>query len=458
MTKVKKKKKVFSFKKLLLCIIVVILLYRFIELEVNTYSTPLITRVFIDGDDNLNIKYLVFSKYRNIYYLYNEDGSIPDVNDSNWIKIDDKKIVIKLLQNKKYHVFIRNNDNIKEIEKAYNIGKIKNVNYNNKMYLAINSSKMIDLDIDFIGNIDNLINWSIESENVAKIDQNGLINAINKGETVISGKIGDFDIKIDLVVTDLIVDKPNSFDKNKPYLTCNSFTKEENDLIDDILKNRVKSVGYSTRAGAVEAARFLALEFPYRIDYFYENGRMSQSVKVDGEGRYYHEGLYLNDSRLSNVTNNKTGPITWGCPLHSNPINITVPNGIDCSGFVSWVLLNAGFNPGDIGAGITDAYDLTNTGKKSNITSKMINNHDIKVGDLLWKNIAGGHIAIIVGEDDDNYYVAESIAEWSTHKSIGVIINTYKKDTFSKSFNYVILMDSYYKEDGKLTNLWYKKK
>ena len=97
MTKVKKKKKVFSFKKLLLCIIVVILLYNFIELEVNTYSTPLITRVFIDGDDNLNIKYLVFSKYRNIYYLYNEDGSIPDVNDSNWIKIDDKKIVIKLL-------------------------------------------------------------------------------------------------------------------------------------------------------------------------------------------------------------------------------------------------------------------------------------------------------------------------------------------------------------------------
>lgn len=29
-------------------------------------------------------------------------------------------------------------------------------------------------------------------------------------------------------------------------------------------------------------------------------------------------------------------------------------NGLDCSGFVSWVLLNAGYNPGDLGAGVTN--------------------------------------------------------------------------------------------------------
>ena len=31
-----------------------------------------------------------------------------------------------------------------------------------------------------------------------------------------------------------------------------------------------------------------------------------------------------------------------------------MPNGLDCSGFIAWVLKNAGFDPGDIGAGDTE--------------------------------------------------------------------------------------------------------
>ena len=76
------------------------------------------------------------------------------------------------------------------------------------------------------------------------------------------------------------------------------YTKEQNDLLDEILKDRINDAGYKTRAGAVEAARFLSLEFPYRIRYFSENGR-GNTNKVEGEGRYYQVGLYLDESRFS---------------------------------------------------------------------------------------------------------------------------------------------------------------
>lgn len=53
-----------------------------------------------------------------------------------------------------------------------------------------------------------------------------------------------------------------------------------------------------SRAGVAEAARFLTLEFPYRIGYFNENGRLANPPKVDCEERYYHKGLYLHSSRF----------------------------------------------------------------------------------------------------------------------------------------------------------------
>ena len=33
-----------------------------------------------------------------------------------------------------------------------------------------------------------------------------------------------------------------------------------------------------------------------------------------------------------------------------------MPNGLDCSGFVTWSLYNSGLDVGDIGAGINDKY------------------------------------------------------------------------------------------------------
>ena len=56
-----------------------------------------------------------------------------------------------------------------------------------------------------------------------------------------------------------------------------NYTKEQIDLLDDILKSEVEKAGPGTRAGVVAAATFLPLEFPYKIPYFYENGRLTNN-------------------------------------------------------------------------------------------------------------------------------------------------------------------------------------
>jgi hypothetical protein len=194
-------------------------------------------------------------------------------------------------------------------------------------------------------------------------------------------------------------------------------------------------------------------EFPYRISYFSENGRIAfRSTKVDGEGRYYHKGLYLSKDRESGIQYKNQGPATWRCNMYNRISHRTSRNGLDCSGFISWVLLNGGFDPGDIGAGVTEVYDLTDTGKRTKFNQSVVDSGVVKTGDLLSSpNSSGGHIAMIVGMDDKYYYVAESL--W-TGKYTGVVIMPYLKNTAYKRYYYVMLMDDYYKEDGNYSVHW----
>ena len=70
----------------------------------------------------------------------------------------------------------------------------------------------------------------------------------------------------------------------------------------------------------------------------------------------------------------------------------------------------------------------------------------IKTGDLFnfW-----GHIALIIGQDEKNYYVAESLPHL-----VGVIAKTYPKSTVANTFEFVVFMDEFYKKDGNLTDYW----
>lgn len=270
------------------------------------------------------------------------------------------------------------------------------------------------------------------------------IEAKGNGQTFIF--IGNYIVKVR--VTDLLVDKPNVYDENKKFLTCGDFTDDENKLIDNYLKHYIDIAGYKTRAGVVEAARFLTLNFPYKIYYFGENGRLT-SNGIDGEGRYYHIGLYLSNSKTKEIKKSTSTPACWSCYIPEGGENVGY-NGLDCSGFVTWAILNGGFDCGDIGAGISPYKNLTNLGELKSNSKDLLK--DIKVGDLVHNNEVDGHIGIIVGIDDRNYYVAEAVA-WRGKNGVG--ISTFDSNSFINTWTEVVLMDSYYKNDGNLTNMWY---
>ena len=402
-----------------------------------------------------------FSKISNIYSpnskcIIKENNSIPNIND-NWEKINNNTCIFKIEKNKSYYIFLMNNlNNIKQINDKKNKYHLIKLNVNQeKIYLALNNEKQIEYSL-LSYTTNEILKWTSSDEKIATIE-NGLVKGINNGNVTITAEIANIKKEIEVIVTDTITKIPKEFNTKKEYLPCNKFNEDEANLLDEILEYRINQVGgYNTRAAVVEAARFLTLEFPYRIKYFFENGRLTKTGTnyVDGEGRYYHKGLYLNENKIKDITASFEGPIIWGCPLtnyddfgyefHSGGKN---PNGLDCSGFISWVLLNGGYDIGDYGADYTLDTPLIMDNEEivHKITNDVIKN--TKAGDLIsyW-----GHIAIIIGIDDTNLYVAESLPEYG-----GVVIKTYNKNTVHNNFDFITYMDSIYKQNGNYTNMWY---
>ena len=431
-----KKKYVRLLRKIKIFFIKVFLILIVIFLIVCIYKRITTTYKEINIKDN-TIEITLSSKYKDLECIL---SATTPTNNDKWIKISDNKCVSNIDTGYKY-LFIKKDNKIKRID---NISKYK-INEKENLYLPPDGN--YEYIKYYIGDYN-----SIESEYNNKIIDfvNGKISSKSIGSTTLKVNINDKSYKINVTVTDTIVTPPkDGYDYDKRYLKCNEFSEEETKLLDEILKNRINDAGYKTRAGAVEAARFLTLEFPYRINYFYENGRQTTN-NVDGEGRYYHEGLYLSETKYQSITGSKTGPKMWGCSLYSNPAKRYMDNGLDCSGFVSWALLNSGFDVKDVGAGFSVNSDLTDFGDLKTLTESLATSNTIKPGDLLHSNAAGGHIAIIIGVDSEYYYVAQAL--W--YDEVGVIISKYKKNNLPNSFSEVVLMDKYYINDGNLTYMW----
>lgn len=369
--------------------------------------------------------------------ILTSNDKIPDIDDKNWVKSYDNICNIKYNSNNN-NLYIKNDNKI--IYKSKKLIFISTLS--NKIYREYNEYQ--ELPIVYIGD-KNKINIEV-NKNYIELD-NLEIKPIKSGKSNITVKALDKELSIEVVTSKYYV--PTTSLTGKENLSCDLVSKEENDLLDEILKGKVNEVGNKTRAGAVEAARFLTLHFPYKIEYFYENGRLGTN-KIDGEGRYYHEGLYLNSSKYSSISKSGSGPKTWGCKLYSSPVKKKTNNGLDCSGFVSWVLLNGGFNPGDLGAGFTSTRNLTDLGELKKVTKSLINSNKIKAGDLVHNYEATGHIGIIIGIDNDNYYVAQAI--W--YDDNGVTVTKVSKSNMPSKFPHVVLMDSYYKSDGNYTEMW----
>ncbi|MDD2409916.1 MAG: Ig-like domain-containing protein [Bacilli bacterium] len=396
-------------------------------------------------------------KFNNVYCFVSYDDKKPILNSNKWVLSKNNSCTFKLNESN-FSLYLKYNNKIIKVKELNNLGKIFNLKINQeKVYLAIDDVYKLELTYKSIGNINKDVTWSSSNPNIASIDNEGNIIPLSAGNTTIIAEINDESIKSEVVVTNLINKRPDSYNYNRSFLSCNMFSEEDNNLLDEILKVRVENVGYQTRAGVVEVARFITLEFPYRIAYYAENGRMGfREYKVDGEGRYYHKGLYLHRSRFSNIEYTSQGPKTWGCDMYNIVTKRHGKNGLDCSGYITWVLVNGGFDPGDVGAGVTEnIFDLTDMGIKVKFTKNIISSGDVKVGDLLSsEGPSGGHIALIIAEDEDYYYVSESL--WDGAHT-GVTVIAYNKETIINRYYWVILMDSYYKEDGKYSSHWKEK-
>ena len=327
-----------------------------------------------------------------------------------------------------------------------------------KLYLALNDKITMNTYVELIASKTNII-YKAKDEDIVKVNSNK-IKANKIGKTTVSMTVNDVYKKdFEIEVTDLITKRPKRFDDYKSNLSCRRYTEAEALKLDEILENKIENVGgYGTRAAVVESMRFLLLDFPYQVEYFFENGRLEGGQnKADGEGRYYHKGLYLSENKFENIKYTYSGPSIWGCPLMNWEDWGTTfkkgtykPNGLDCSGFVTWTLLNGGFDVGDRGAGdnledITEVNDIG--GEKVNTSVELFKSGKVKAGDLLgvW-----GHIAIIAGIDDKNVYVAESLWTYG-----GPVINTYSFAEATDEFVQTVLLDDFYKEDGLYTDMWY---
>lgn len=432
----------------------------------NFVTPPYITSVEKTDSIRLQDKMIINIYVNNHFYKLNKDtwclvttnDEIPAADSDEWLKavngycnftvdVGNYKVYVK---DKYNNINSLDNQNVK-IDKVIQIKPKKDV-----YYLYKGQRDTITYDLNIMGNADKTISFGSSNKTLVEVDEHGNIIGNNYGSVDIELKsVNGVKATVKVYVSPFITSP--KVDTSKKYLTCGQFNYNEAKLVDNMLFDRIDKAGYKTRAGVVAAARFITLEFSFRVHYFYENGRLNNYkpyLHVDGEGRYYHRGMYLNKSKFSDIKSSFVGPATWGCDLQNYTdwgpyvTGKYYPNGLDCSGFVTWALLNGGFDVGDIGAGENvDHNDLDDLGEKVYITNDLINSGRVKPGDLIGFN---GHMAILAGWDDNNYYIAESL-----NTTGGVVMTVVAKNKLARSmYKYIILMDNVYKEDGNLTNMW----
>lgn len=447
-------------KKVIYVISIIFILLGLVLIGLYLYSKPLyfndsIKTLKVDSyneeKDESIISISFKENYKGIKCSYSEKEDQP----LKWVNIKNKKCTLTVKGNDLKYVYLKKGP-FKKQEKITDL--VLGIKVPKKIYLALNEKSKVNLTVKTIGNNLDII-YKPQKSGIIKVEKNEITGkkvGTTKVDIYINNRNqGSFTVD----VTSLITKRPKKFNDNKKYLPCNKYNEKETAKLEDILKTKMESVGYPSRASAVEAIRFLMLDFKYQITYFFENGRLQSGGGMhyaDGEGRYYHKGLYLNESKIADLENSFAKPAIWGCPLMNYEDYGTEykagtyhDNGLDCSGFITWGIYNGGFDVGDRGSGDNelDENEINDVGDKSEVTDEIIKSDKVKAGDLLsyW-----GHIAMIVGKTNDTLYVAESL--WTFG---GPVINEYDINKVDDEFTQLILMDKVYKEDGAYTDMWY---
>ena len=157
----------------------------------------------------------------------------------------------------------------------------------------------------------------------------------------------------------------------KPAIPCGDMTEYNN-----ILKQKIEEVGYQTRCAVVEAAQYLALDFPYYISYKWG-------------GYYYGDG----------VSENWCGS----------------GNGMDCNSFIVWAFRQGGFamkkyGRSELWQGFTSDSDYkTQVFETEKIAFSEANCARIKEiakpGDII--KTPGVHAALVIGFDGTKLAIAQ---------------------------------------------------
>lgn len=176
-----------------------------------------------------------------------------------------------------------------------------------------------------------------------------------------------------------------------------------------LIESNVRSAGWGTRAGAVSAAVTL----------------IGELNKYGGKIPYLWGGKYMSSGANGN----------WGSQVHTvrNPNGVTYNySGLDCSGFVSWVIYNGGFKFNSTGAASFGKIG----GTKVSLSSKSA---VLQPGDIMYSS---SHVVFIVGISSGNYICAEAGG-----KESGVKFTTR---SFAAKGYTGVNMDSFYNDSSRV--------
>ena len=215
------------------------------------------------------------------------------------------------------------------------------------------------------------------------------------------------------------------YNNNKSIIGCNSYGLNDKNNFDKKLATVISEAGIETRAGVVEAARFLVGGLNYRIPY---TAPKNEAIDPDGIlGIYEEVGL--------NIGNDKG----WGCTVSG------VVQGMDGINFIKWAFKNANLS-----------FDSSLAGSKSvgSIVKK------IKPGDIIYTpctNCENGKnyedIGIIIGVDSNKIYIAAALKD--NYNSI--VIEELNIKSLPKTGKFSMVKQYNYKSDGNLKMMWEQK-
>jgi len=228
-------------------------------------------------------------------------------------------------------------------------------------------------------------------------------------------------LDINCTLTNNLIYTPHyDYDNLKPLMKCDTYTSSDKIKYDKMLSDAIKEAGIGTRAGVVEAARFILLGMDYRVKY------VGPKKYDTGLGSYNRIGLNIGQKGA------------WGCSQSG------WTQGLDCTGFVSWLFKQ---NDLSIKGG---HYSTSDTYKLVDVVDK------IKAGDFLLspnngalpnKTSAFVHIGIIIGIDDKYIYEAES----TTGTIDSLVITRLDKSNLSTK---TVVRLYKYDSEGNYTNMW----